>query len=321
MKNAQRGSLPFMKTMDDALAVCHRENDNFYVTAFMIEVWLGSVTLATVAEYAEKKSAAERKLQQGTAVRLFDEIFGIKSNEEIHHLFNALCRFAEYSDSQSRLLLRAYGIMAVEHPHATWPKFEQPMSKADMDAAAAHLIGIMRRICDWVEAISHAQMHLFSHFAPVAFDPDPEKRELAILGVQQRRFAEMDAFQKAWWEWHHGEAAERLQNPQNWAMVGRGFSDDQTRHQSYPGLDDAIIMFWPLLSRFNWTFRDLMLVLRSVERPWLTYPCEREQDLATYCTNVLGLRKGRKGRSAKDRLPDGIEIARALCRRDDDSVS
>lgn len=310
-----------MKTMDDALAVCARENDNFYLTAFMIEAWLGSVTLATVAEYAEKKSAAGRKLQQGMAVRLFKEMFGVESNEEIHHVFKALIRFAEYSDPQSRVLLRAYGCMAVEHPHAGWPKFTPPVSKADMDTAAVFMRGIMHRICDWVEAITHAQMHLFSHFAPVAFDPDPERRELAILGVQQRHFAEMDAFQKAWWEWHHGEAAERLQDPKNWVMVGRGFSDEQTRHQSYPSLDDAIIMFWPLVVRFNWTFRDLMKVLRSVERPWLTYPCEREQDLATYCTNVLGLRKGQKGRSAKDGLPKGIEIARALCRRNEDSVS
>lgn len=321
MSEDAKKPLPFMKTVEDALALCERENDNFYVSAFMIEAWMGSVTLATVAEYAEKKSAADRRLQQGTAVRLFDEMFGGAGLDEIHHVFSALIRFAEYSDPQSRILLRAYGIMAIEHPHASWPRLVPPATQSDILSAAAFLRGIMHRICDWAEAITHAQMHLFSHFAPVAFDPDPERRELAILGVQQRSYPEMNEFQKAWWEWHYGEAAERLQNPQNWSMVGRGMVDDQTRHQSYPALDDAIIMFWPLVVRFNWTFRDLMVVLRSVERPWRTYPCEREQDLATYCTNVLGLRKGKKGRSARNGLPEGIEIARALCRRDDGSVS
>jgi hypothetical protein len=321
MQLTSKSTLPFMKTMDDALAVCQRENDNFYLTAFMIEAWLGSVTLETVAEYAEKKSAADRRLQQGTATRIFNEIFGHASDHEIHHVFNSLNRFAEYSDPQSRVLLRTYGIMAVEHPVSTWPKLVPPVIKADIDAAAAFMRATMHRIADWVEAITHAQMHLFSHFAPVAFDPDPEKRELAIIGVQQRRYPEMDDFQKAWWEWHHGEAAERLQNPAKWVMVGRGLADDQTRHHTYPILDDGIIMLWPLVLRFNWTFRDLMMVLRSVDRPWRTYPCEREQDLATYCSNVLGLRKGQKGRSAKNGLPEGIEIARALCRRDDSSVS
>lgn len=97
--------------------------------------------------------------------------------------------------------------------------------------------------------------------------------------------------------------------------------NDQTRHQSYPELDDRIIIFWPLVRRYQWTYRDLMNVIRSVDRPWRTYPCEREQDLSTYCNNVLGLRKGSKGRSAKNGLPEAIEIARALCRKDGSTVS
>jgi hypothetical protein len=48
-----------MKTMDDALAVCQRENDNFYITAFMIEAWLSDVTLKTVAQYAERKGKSD----------------------------------------------------------------------------------------------------------------------------------------------------------------------------------------------------------------------------------------------------------------------
>ena len=61
MQPADKVPLPFMKTMDDAMAVCQRENDNFYVTAFLIECWLGDVTCRTVEQYAENKSAKDRK--------------------------------------------------------------------------------------------------------------------------------------------------------------------------------------------------------------------------------------------------------------------
>lgn len=53
-----------MKSMEDAIAVCAREKDNFYVTAFMIEAWLGEMTCRTVAEYAAKKLASDRSLRQ-----------------------------------------------------------------------------------------------------------------------------------------------------------------------------------------------------------------------------------------------------------------
>jgi hypothetical protein len=52
----------------------------------------------------------------------------------------------------------------------------------------------------------------------------------------------MGDFEKAWWEWHHGEAAERLSDPAHWTMVGKGLADETTRYQSYPALDDWIIM-------------------------------------------------------------------------------
>ena len=54
------GPLPFMKTMDDALAVCVKEQDNFYVDAFMFEAWLGELVCRVAAEYADNKSANTR---------------------------------------------------------------------------------------------------------------------------------------------------------------------------------------------------------------------------------------------------------------------
>ena len=88
--------------------------------------------------------------------------------------------------------------------------------------------------------------------------------------------------------------------------------DDSTTHQSYPALDDCIIMFWPLVRQHQWTYQDLMTVLRSVAPVPLGYPCERVQALATYCNNVLGLRKNGKGKSDLYGTPPGYEVARAM---------
>lgn len=316
MNTQGRNPLPFMKTMDDALAVCARENDNFYVTAFLIEAWLGDVTLQTVAQYAERKSAKNRKLQQGLAAECFASAFGNVPDAEFHHVFSSLLRFAEYDDSQSRTLLDAFWVMSLEHPHESWPRLTPPMDAQQIAGAITFMRGIVHRLCEWVEAIIHAQTHYFSHHAPVAFDPDPENRELAILGVQQRHFPGMSEFQKAWWEWHHGEAADRLTDPSKWSMVGKAMTDDSITHQSYPALDDCIIRLWPLVRRHDWTYRDLMNVIRSVAPGPLRYPCEREQDLATYCNNVLALRKkSKQGRSDPNGTPPGYEVARAMCVR------
>lgn len=316
MRSVSKAPLPFMKTMEDALAVCERENDNFYLTAFMIEAWLGDVTLKTVAQYAERKSAKNRKLQQGLAAECFEALFGHVTDAEFHHVFTSLLRFAEFDDAQSRTLWDAYWPMSLEHPHEAWPKLTPPMDAEQIAGAIAFMRGMVHRLCEWVEAVIHAQTHFFSHHAPVAFDPDPEKRELAILGVQQRHFPDMSDFQKAWWEWHHGEAADRLSDPAKWTIVGKAMADVSSTHQNYPALDECIIKLWPLVRRHHWTYRDLMNVIRSVAPVPLRYPCEREQDLAAYCNNILGLRKSSKnGKSDPSGTPPGYEVARAMCGR------
>ncbi|MFM2197389.1 MAG: hypothetical protein RLZZ505_821 [Verrucomicrobiota bacterium] len=307
-----------MKTMDDALAVSQRENDNFYVTAFMIEAWLGDLTCRTVAQYAEHRNAKDRRLQQGFAAEGFEAIFGHASDAEFHHIFGSLARFGEFDDCQSRMLARAYWGMVLESPVSAWPVITPPLDDDRIAEAVAFMRSLVLRLGEWVEAVIHAQTHFFSHHAPVAFDPDPEKRELAILGIQQRHFREMSGFQKSWWEWHHGEAADRLSDPSKWTLIGKAMVDVSTTHQNYPALDECIIMLWPLVRRHHWTYRDLMNVIRSVAPIPLRYPCEREQELATYCINVLGLRKGsKKGRSDPNGTPPGYEVARAMCARPD----
>ena len=79
-------------------------------------------------------------------------------------------------------------------------------------------------------------------------------------------------------------------------------------------VDALVIALWPLVTRHNWTYCDLLNVMRpALGRPDV-YPCDREQSLATHCVNALGLRKDGKGKTAKDGRPVGWEVAGKIIR-------
>ena len=154
---------------------------------------------------------------------------------------------------------------------------------------------------------------------PACFDPDPEKRELAMLGSAQRQLPHLSDRAKTCWLWDFTSAAERYKDSPKWATVGKAMSDDSDRLWPYAEIDTLVISLWPLVTRYNWTYRDLLNVLRSLypqapaTSPFHRYPCDREQDLAAYCITALGLRKTGKGVSAKNGRPAGYEIAQQLC--------
>jgi len=304
-----------MKSMEDAVAVCAKEQDNFYVTAFMIEAWLGQVVLDTAAEYAEKKLASARALQAGQAWRGFQQIFGHVPDAEFHHVLQSLYRFAEYDDGQAHILLRS--IAALSYEHECYGDYIGPKTMAVLKhpAEAVRLARrSVERWCDWIDALIHYETHAGWHLQPVKFDPDPEKRELAALGINQRHFAGMSDFSKNWWQWHHGEAAERFKESPKWSTLGKAMADEKERIWNYPDLDAVIISFWPLLKLNNWTYRDLLKMARMILPGPHRYPLGCEPELATYCQNVLGLRKsGAKGRSSANGKPRGWEVALKLC--------
>ena len=146
------------------------------------------------------------------------------------------------------------------------------------------------------------------------------QRELAALGINQRNFASLDAFSRGWWQWHHGEAAERFKNSSKWPTLGRAMAADNEKIWNYPELDLALITCWPLLKKFNWTYRDLLEVAKLILPEPHRYPLQSEPELATYCQNVLGLRKsGPKGRSSPDGKPPGWQVALKLCSKAEES--
>jgi len=304
-----------MKSIEDAAALCEKEQDNFYVTAFMIEAWLGHAALTAAAEYAEKKNAKDRAMQTGQAWRGFLELFGRAKDAEFHHVLQSLYRFTEYEDPLADMLRRS--IVPLSFEHQGFSDYIGPKTR-DIARSPAEVVKLMRRTverwCEWIDALNHFETHAGWHLQPVGFDSDPDKRELAALGINQRNFAGLDNASKTWWQWHHGEAAERFKESPKWSTVGKAMASDQERIWNYRELDIVIITLWPLLKLHNWTYRDLMAVLRMILPAPHRYPLESEQELAAYCPNLLGLRKsGSKGRSSPDGKPRGWEVALKLC--------
>jgi hypothetical protein len=257
-------------------------------------------------------------MQTGQAWRDFLKIFGHARDEEFPHLLQSLYRFTEYEDVQARMLLQSNFPLSVEHE--CFGDFIGPKS---LDVAkepweALHLMRpTVERWCAWLDSLIHFSTHEMWHLSPVMFDPDAEKSELAVLGVQQRAFGHSSDFSKRWWQWHHAEASARFKDSPKWPMVGKGMAAQEQRIWNYPDLDTVVISVWPLLNRHNWTYRDLSAVVRRVLPTNHQYPLEREQDLAAYCSNVLGLRKsgGPPAKSSPDGRPPGHDVALRLCQR------
>jgi len=311
-----RGPLPFIKSIAEATALCEKEQDSFYLDAFMIEAWLGDVVVEAAEEYAEKKNPKDRAMQTGQAWRSFLKIFGHAHDEEFPHILENLFRFSEYEDVFAEMLLQTIFPMGVGHECFS----DLIKAKAvDLAREPAEAVRLMRRTierwCEWLDALIHWHTHAMWHLSPVSFDPDPEKRELAALGINQRAFIHLSDFSKSWWAWHHREAAERFKDSPKWQMVGIAMAGQEQKTWNYPDLDNVVIGLWPLVKRHNWTYRDLSAVISRELPKNQRYPLAREQDLAAYCANVLGLRKpaGPPGKSSADGRPIGHEVALRLC--------
>lgn len=309
----ERKVFPLMKTIEDATALCEKEHDNFYLTAFMVQAWLGQLVLAAAAEYAEKKRPQDRSMQNGQAWRGFLEIFGKATDHEFPHILSSLFRYAEYDEPMADILRRGLVPLSVEHDCSgdyigprTKEVAKQPKEGVELARRS------VARWCEWLDAVVHFQTHEHWHLAPTDFDPDPDKRELAALGTNQRHLSGLDDRAKSWWQWHLSEAAERFKASPKWPTVGMAVSAESDRLWPYREVDALTISLWPLLTRHNWTYCDLVTVIRpALTRPG-AHPCKREQDFATYCTNVLGLRKATKGVTAKGGKPPGHEVAMRL---------
>ena len=329
-----------MKTFQEALAICEKEKDGFYLSAFMFQAWLGQLLLDAAAQYAEKKDPRDRSMQNGQAWRAFLDLFRrpavqtpessnqppstssppppALSDSDLPHILSDLLRFAGCDDPMSEWLANAAIPLSIEHDCTGDYIGPKSLATARLPKEAADLARrSIARWCDWLDACIHYRTHQFWHLAPACFDPDPEKRELALLGTIQRHAAGQTESSRARWQSHFSEAAERFKDSPKWSTLGKAMSAQSDRLWPYHDIDAIIISLWPLLKKHNWTYRDLLNVASEIislssinhKRSTINYPLDSEQSLATYCTNVLGLRKSAKGVTAKTGKPPGHDIA------------
>src|SRR6266576_6640887 len=197
--------LPLMKTVEDAVALCEKERDGFYLNAFVIQGWLAQLVVQAAAEYAEKKDAHDRAMQNGYAWRTFLELFGKAADNEFPHVYSSLLRFADCEDDPlAHILCQASVPLGVEHDCSgdyVGPKTRTLALQPKEGVALVRRT--VERWCDWIDAAIHFQTHEHWHAAPLCFDFDPDKRELAALGLIQRHWAHENQESRASWLWHH----------------------------------------------------------------------------------------------------------------------
>ena len=148
-----RGPLPFMKNLAEARMLCERKGDAFYVDAFLFEAWLGMVSLAAAAEYAENKSAKDRTMQSGNAWHVFGEIFAEARLQDFPHIMESLCRFSEYDDVQSRLLRQS--AIPLSQEHDLFRDYVGPKTTGVLKNPVAAMQMARRSVerwCDWLDA-------------------------------------------------------------------------------------------------------------------------------------------------------------------------
>lgn len=321
-----------MQSFDDAEALARQEKDLYYVVAFMIQCWLAELLQRDAAEYAEKKNPKDRSLQSGEAWQSFQQMFAVLIKKGYFYLLSCLFRFSASDPSPRNSLRHALIPLSIEH-HQTNDYFgpktmdrvrsgaitPQPSGHSQLSTLNSQLAEkTILRWCDWLDAAIHLRTHRRWHFAPECFDPDPEKRELAALGNAQRHLTALDLPAQVSWLWDFANAAHKYKDSPKWSTLGIAMSAQSDRPWLYPDVDTLVISLWPLVKTYNWTYRDLLNVMRSLDSrpsglsPFHRYPCDYEQDFSAYCANVLGLRKIGKGRTAKNRQPAGFEIARQL---------
>lgn len=322
-KSSSSRRLPFMCNFDDAERVARERKDPFYFVAFLLQFWLGELLARAAGQYAERKNPRDRSLQSGEGWRALTTLFKLKPDGPCSALLGCFYRFSVEDNSSGNSLRHALACLIIEHRCTgdyfgpkTMKEFTEQLDP-DPPAFDPQLSTLTRRTlmrwCDWLDSEIHLRTHRRWHESPASFDPDPETRYLAALGTAQRRLASLDLHGQASWVMDLATAARHFKDSPKWAALGKAMADSSDRVWLYPEVDTLVIGLWPLVKAYNWTYRDLLNVIRPMLKRPGEYPCSGEHEFAPYCLNVLGLRKACKGRSAKDGRPKGCEVVRELC--------
>lgn len=228
------------------------------------------------------------------AGRLFSAFQGWQTDREIDATeISRLCRqIAEDSSQEASSIFveaRSWGVL--EYTFLERENLPPPQASA------------FECICDWLEAVIHQRVHSEYYEHPEFFDPSHEKAWLRRLGAAQATLGHMDAGTVNDWLETIRIAAVRYKESPLWKEVGKGMVERNPRSQSHPELDGLIIASWPLVRHHNWTYADLLNVVRRLLPDKKGYPYEGYEDLAAHCRLTLGLTKSGKGKTSRELPP------------------
>lgn len=315
------GSLPFFKTIDEALAFSRLTGDSYYLTAYLLEVWAGELVIETVNKYAERK-INERNVQTGEAFRheIFYNLFNVCEDKmELAQFWSHFYRFAQEENTIAEGFRYALLLFAIENEI-------DPVPRPQVDSSIADLRQYTSRFCDWYECHLHGMVHTLYYNAPGAVtSPDEESRYLFALGLSQSDMPNFHDYEREFFLWTLETASKELTSPDKWKFVGQGFVNAEQRIQTHPKIDEAVIAFWPLVRRYNWSYGELLNVLEAIIPEYRgRYPCDSYQSIQKHCSLTIGLKKGkndrrgaagtqnRRQRGKGSSLPKGYQIAKAM---------
>ena len=73
-------------------------------------------------------------------------------------------------------------------------------------------------------------------------------------------------------------------------------ADEHERIWNYPDLDIAVITNWPLLKKHNWTYRDMLEIVKQLFRRRIAYPLRKRTgvgDVLPECPGFAQIRPQR----------------------------
>jgi hypothetical protein len=294
----EKEKLPAFKTWDECIAYCEEKGDNFYFTAFGLEAWIGTITGKTVEQYAENKSG-NRHLQTGTGWEAWQSTFGHAKPDEWGYILQSFARFGDCDTPQAEMAGEMFALVANEDQHA------EPASLSAFAARAANgklsrpeMIErtrfMFRRMAEWMEALVHWEIHWAATAAPIAFGATEQRRELANIGLMQAGYAGLSEHGKEWWRFLHEELAKEFHGKPDWRLVGKAQSFEKWGELRRPVVDELTIHWWPLLTRYRWTDRDMRGLLRRVVPHPTPIRCARTRSLPTIGRRRWGSLRARK---------------------------
>lgn len=292
-----------------------------------IYAWLNDVQNGVNAQYIDAQQS-RRRFQTGDAFRLFQVRFGPEPGPGWRAVAAELMRLSCVAGNPLALALRpAVRRYRVE---LAWeggsPADDSRAGTVSFPEVGPALRSWVERLCDWLDSTQHAVSHLLWHETPERFHPDADMRELAVVGVGQRLFPQLEASEQGLLQAYQVELAAKYKlRLKTWATIGKVAANPSPREWAHPRVDLLVISLWPLVCRHHWTYADLLKVVRrhepgyAVPRLARNHPQSFQAPLATepifasHINNVLGLRKGgQAGRSARGGLPKGWQVAERL---------